>query len=100
MRLSKLDSIKSNLEGDVFFSRWVYHHARGFTMEHQDLSYELLRYENRWVAILQEEERVVGSGADAYEAQQDAERHGYSDVLLMRVRSTDAYYAFNLDDAI
>jgi len=60
-----------------------------------DLSYELLKYTNRWVAILQAEERVVGSGADAYEAQQDAARNGYSDdVLLMRVRDAGVSYAF------
>ena len=65
-------------------------------MEHQDLSYELLKYENQWVAILQSEEKIVGSGIDAYEAQQDAERNGYSEVLLMRVRATDVHYAFEL----
>ena len=65
-------------------------------MESQDLSYELMKYENRWVAILEPEERVVGAGDDAYEAQQDAERNGYSEVLLMRVRSSDQHYAFKL----
>ena len=69
-------------------------------MGSQDLSYELLKYKNQWVAILESEERIVGSGADAYEAQQDAERHGYSEVLLMRVRATDVYYAFKLGNAI
>ena len=62
--------------------------------EKQELSYELLKYENRWVAILEPEERVVGAGNDAYEAKQDAERNGYSDVLLMRVRASDGHYAF------
>ncbi len=65
-------------------------------MENQDLSYELLKYENRWVAILESEQKVVGSGSDAYEAKEDAERKGYSEVLLMRVRSTDVHYAFKL----
>jgi hypothetical protein len=69
-------------------------------MEKQDLSYELLKYENQWVAILEAEERIVGSGSDAYEAKQDAEKHGYSDVLIMRVRETDMHYAFRLGDAI
>lgn len=63
-------------------------------MENQELSYELMKYENRWVAILEPEERIVGTGADAYEAQQEAERNGYSEVLLMRVRSSDQHYAF------
>ena len=59
-----------------------------------DLSYELLQYENKWVAILESEQRIVGSGSDACEAQEDAEKQGYSDVLLMRVRSADVHYAF------
>jgi len=69
-------------------------------MENQDLSYELMKHENRWVAILEPEERIVGTGADAYEAQQDAERNGYSEVVLMRVRSADAHYAFKLGNAL
>ena len=60
----------------------------------QDLSYELLKYENRWVAILESEQRVVGSGSDACEAVEEAEKQGYSDVLIMRVRSADIHYAF------
>jgi hypothetical protein len=64
-------------------------------MENQDITYKLLKYENQWVAILEDEERIVGSGSDAYEAQQDAINNGYSDIILMRVRSTDKYYAFN-----
>ena len=65
-------------------------------MDTQDLSYELLNYENQWVAILESEQRIVGSGPDAYEAKQDAESNGYSDVLLMRVRDTSVRYAFEL----
>jgi hypothetical protein len=60
----------------------------------RDLSYELLDYENKWVAILEAEQRVVGSGSDACEALEDAEKQGYPDVLLMRVRSVDMHYAF------
>ena len=69
-------------------------------MEKQDLSYDLMKYENQWVAILEPEERIVGIGADAYEAQQDAERNGYSEVLLMRVRSADQHYALKSGNAI
>ena len=68
--------------------------------EKQELSYELMKYENRWVAILEPEERIVGAGSDAYEAQQDAERNGYSEVLLLRVRSVENSYAFKLENAI
>jgi hypothetical protein len=67
----------------------------------QDLSYELMKYENRWVAILEPEERIVGTGGDAYEAQQDAEKNGYSEQLfLLRVRSAGSYHAFTLGNAI
>lgn len=58
-------------------------------MESTDLSYELLDYEDRWVAILESADRIVGSGSDAYEAKQDAERNGYPEVILLRVRSTE-----------
>lgn len=69
--------------------------------ERRELSYELMKYENQWVAILEPEERIVGTGADAYEAQQDAERNGYSDeVFLLRVRSAGSYHAFTLGNAI
>ena len=37
-------------------------------MPDRDLSYELPNYENRWVAILENEDKVVGSGSDAFEA--------------------------------
>lgn len=69
-------------------------------MEKQDLSYELLKYENQWVAISEPEEKIVGSGADAYEAVQEAARNGYSDVLIMRVREANARHAFRLDYAV
>jgi len=69
-------------------------------MESTDLSYELLDYEDRWVAILESADRIVGSGADAYEAKQDAERNGYPEVILLRVRSTAKRYALRLRNAI
>jgi hypothetical protein len=69
-------------------------------MDKPGLSYELLQYENQWVAISEPEDRIVASGADAYEAQQSAKERGYADVLIMRVRATDARYAFKLVDAV
>jgi hypothetical protein len=59
-----------------------------------------MKYENQWVAILESEERIVGTGSDAYEAQQDAQKKGYPEVFLMRVRSTDHYHAFKLGNAV
>ena len=70
------------------------------SMQNHDLSYELLKYENQWVAISEPEQKVVGTGPDAFEAKQAAERNGYSDVLIMRVRATDARYAFKSGHAI
>jgi hypothetical protein len=57
-----------------------------------DLSYELLNYENKWVALLEADDRIVGVGDDAYEAKIDAERNGYPEVILLRVRDSDSYY--------
>ncbi|MGH9764054.1 MAG: DUF5678 domain-containing protein [Blastocatellia bacterium] len=45
-------------------------------MGEHDRSYELLNYENKWVAFLEPDEKIVGSGDDAYEAKMDAERNG------------------------
>jgi hypothetical protein len=61
-------------------------------MENPDLSRQLLDYENKWVALLESEDRIVGSGDDAYEAKMDAERNGYPEVILLRVRDTNSYY--------
>jgi len=46
-----------------------------------------------WVAVLEAEERIAGSGRDAVEAKEEAERNGYPDILVMRVRATDKRYA-------
>lgn len=43
-------------------------------MEEHGISYELLSYENKWVALLKPDEKIVGSGNNAYEAKLDAER--------------------------
>lgn len=50
---------------------------------------QLEEHENEWVAFIQKDgaEIVVGSGKDAVEAIQDAEKHGFPDAILMKVRS-------------
>lgn len=52
---------------------------------------ELRKYENKWVAIYEseDEEIVVGSGADAVEATRAAEEKGFKDTVLLYVRSFD-----------
>ena len=46
---------------------------------------ELKKYEDRWVALLEPDKTVVGSGHDASEARREAERRGYRNVILFRV---------------
>jgi|GraSoiStandDraft_12_1057312.scaffolds.fasta_scaffold1603768_1 hypothetical protein len=49
-------------------------------------------YEDKWVAILESETRIVGSGADPLEAKTDAERKGYSETTLFQVPTFDEMY--------
>ena len=49
-------------------------------------------YEDMWVAILECESRIVGSGADPLEARADAERKGYSETTLFQVPVFDQLY--------
>ena len=54
------------------------------------ISSELAKYEDRWVAIDESQEKVVGVGRDAFEATKDAERNGYQDTILFKVPSFDS----------
>lgn len=54
------------------------------------ISGQLEEYENKWVAIDESEERIVGVGNDAFEATEDAKRSGYQDTILFKVPSFDA----------
>jgi hypothetical protein len=51
----------------------------------EQLAEELHKYENQWVAIWEEEYRIVGSGDNAYEAKMNAEVAGYPEIILFRV---------------
>ena len=55
---------------------------------------ELGKYENKWVAILESERRVVGSGESAKDAMADAKAHGYEDTALFKVRSHGKLYVY------
>jgi hypothetical protein len=48
---------------------------------------QLKGYENKWVAILEPEKNIVGSGDNAVEAKRDAEKKGYKNknVVLLGV---------------
>lgn len=64
-------------------------------MENKELlEDELGRYENKWVAILESEQKIVGSGNDAFEAKRDAEANGYLEIRLLRVPKFDTAYVF------
>lgn len=56
------------------------------------LSEQFRDYEDMWVAILESESRIVGSGADPLEARADAERKGYSETTLFQVPTFDQMY--------
>ena len=58
-------------------------------MDLTTISAQLEKYENKWVAIDELEEKIVGVGDDAFEATEDAERSGYQDTILFRVPSFD-----------
>lgn len=51
------------------------------------ISDELKKFENKWVAIDEAEEKIVGVGENAFEATSDAERRGYPDTILFKVPS-------------
>ncbi len=53
------------------------------------ISPQLEKYENKWVAIDESEEKIVGVGDDAFEATEDAQRNGYQETILFRVPSFD-----------
>lgn len=61
------------------------------TLDEKEMAFleELRKYENKWVAIYESEgaEMVVGSGADAVEATRAAEEKGFTDTVLLYVRS-------------
>jgi hypothetical protein len=59
-------------------------------MDISAISAQLEEYENKWIAIDESEEKIVGFGDDAFEATEDAERSGYQDTILFKVPSFDA----------
>lgn len=52
----------------------------------------LKRYENKWVAILEPDKKIVGSGDDASEAKKNAEKLGYKNFILLKMMSFHAGY--------
>lgn len=61
-------------------------------MKNNTLIQELKNYENKWVALIEPDKKVVASGDDASEAKKEAEKKGYKDIILFRVFSFRAGY--------
>lgn len=59
-------------------------------MDLTTISTQLEKYENKWVAIDESQEKIVGVGNDAFEATRDAEHHGYRETILFKVPSFDS----------
>lgn len=61
-------------------------------MENNTLIQELKNYEDKWVALIEAEKKVVGSGDDASKAKKEAEKRGYKDIILFKVLPFRAGY--------
>lgn len=59
-------------------------------MDVTTLSKQFEEHENKWVAIDESDEKIVGVGDSAFEATEDAERKGYRETILFKVPSFDS----------
>jgi hypothetical protein len=57
-----------------------------------NLSEEIAKYEDKWIAIDESEEKIVGVGDDAFEATTEAEHNGYQETILFKVPSFDSAF--------
>ena len=57
-----------------------------------DLSSIFKKYEKKWVALSDDNTRVLGAGNTAKQALQDAKTKGYSDVTLIFVQPSNLLY--------
>jgi len=57
-----------------------------------NLSGEIAKYEDKWIAIDESEEKIVGVGDDAFEATAEAEQNGYQETILFKVPSFDSAF--------
>jgi len=57
-----------------------------------ELRTEVEKCEDKWIAIDESEEKVVGVGDNAFEATTDAERNGYQETILFKVPSFDSAF--------
>ena len=61
-------------------------------MDIAKLGAQFEKYEDKWIAIDESEERIVGVGDNAFEATEDAERNGYQETILFKVPSFDSAF--------
>ena len=61
----------------------------------EPLEDELGKYEDKWVAILEPDKRIVASGDSAYDAKQKAEAEGYPEITLLKVPRFDRTHIFS-----
>lgn len=57
-----------------------------------NLSSEIEKFEDKWIAIDESQEKIVGVGDNALEANADAERNGYQETILFKVPSSDSAF--------
>jgi uncharacterized protein DUF5678 len=57
-----------------------------------NLSPEIEKFEDKWIAIDESEEKIVGVGDNALEATAAAERNGYQETILFKVPSFDSAF--------
>ena len=65
------------------------------TEERKPLEDDLMNYENMWVAISEDEDRVVGSGTSPAEAKAEADGKGYTEASLFKVQPFGRYYVYS-----
>lgn len=61
-------------------------------MDIANLSGEFEKHEDKWIAIDESEEKIVGVGDNAFEATADAEQNGYQETILFKVPSFDSAF--------
>lgn len=66
------------------------------TVKQKSLEDDLMNYEGKWVAILEDEERVVGSGDTPIQAKAEAVANGYDGAALFKVQPFGRYYVYLL----
>jgi hypothetical protein len=65
-----------------------------------DLAAQFGEFENQWIAIDANAEKIVANGATLLEVDREAERQGYENVFLFKVPRSDQGFAPHSQDEI